>query len=45
MYDGETGILEAGAAEFGPVPVICAPPLRLAGADDDDEDTIVRGID
>ncbi|MDN3249607.1 MULTISPECIES: hypothetical protein [unclassified Streptomyces] len=44
MYDGETGIPQAGAAESGPAPVICAPPLRLAGADDD-EDTIVRGID
>lgn len=46
MYDGGNGILDTGAAALGPATVICAPPLRLAGADDDEEEeTIVRGID
>ncbi|MFJ4717490.1 hypothetical protein [Streptomyces sp. NPDC088785] len=40
------GFREIDMAVFGLVPV-GAPPLRLAGADEDDEDepVIVRGID
>ncbi|WP_330242533.1 hypothetical protein [Streptomyces sp. NBC_00525] len=39
---------EIDMAVFGMVPVGTAPPLRLAGADSDDDTeffTIVRGID
>jgi hypothetical protein len=42
-----TGFREIDMAVFGLVPVL-APPLRLAGADehdDEDEPAIVRGID
>jgi hypothetical protein len=53
MHDGSEGFRQAGVRETdrvasGLVPVGVAPPLRLAGTDDDeDEDglTIVRSID
>ncbi len=43
----QIGLREAEAAVLELVPVGIAPPLRLAGADEDDEDgpTIVRSID
>lgn len=45
---GRTGLLEAETSVWEAVPVGVAPPLRLAGAEgDEDEDgpTIVRSID
>lgn len=45
MHDGRDEFREIDMAVFGMVPV-GAPPLRLAGADEDeDEFTIVRSID
>ncbi|CAL9667851.1 hypothetical protein [Streptomyces sp. Tu 3180] len=45
MNDGDHRTPDSDAAGSGPAAVICAPPLRLAGVDDDEETTIVRGID
>lgn len=46
MDHGREEFREIEAAVFGMVPVRAAPPLRLAGADEDDADfTIVRSID
>ncbi|MFF4020802.1 hypothetical protein [Streptomyces sp. NPDC001843] len=45
MYDGGNLVRDPDTVSSGPAPVISAPPLRLAGADDDEEETIVRGID
>ncbi|MCF3131294.1 MULTISPECIES: hypothetical protein [Streptomyces] len=46
MRDGTEELREIEMALFGMVPVGLVPTLRLAGADDDeDEDTIVRSID
>ncbi|CAL9326499.1 MULTISPECIES: hypothetical protein [Streptomyces] len=47
MRDGTEEYCEIDMAVFGMVPVGAAPPLRLAGADEDDDEflTIVRSID
>ncbi|MEV7415201.1 hypothetical protein [Streptomyces sp. NPDC089919] len=47
MFDVKEEFLEVEMAVFGMVPVGVAPPLRLAGAEEDDTEfiTIVRGID
>jgi len=44
MYDGKN-LLQEPDTRARPAPVVCAPPLWLAGADDDEEEHIVRGID
>ncbi|WP_458246988.1 condensation domain-containing protein [Streptomyces sp. MAI_2237] len=40
-----THVPRSGAAASATRPAPGAPPLRLAGAEDDEDDTIVRGID
>ncbi|MEU9376993.1 hypothetical protein AB0D94_24905 [Streptomyces sp. NPDC048255] len=46
MYRISEEFQEVEMVVFGMVPVRVAPPLRLAGADEDEaEFTIVRGID
>jgi hypothetical protein len=46
VYDITEDFREIEMAVFGMVPVGMAPPLRLAGVEEDDaEFTIVRGID
>jgi len=46
MRDGTEELREIEMALFGMVPVGLVPPLRLAGADDDEDDaTIIRSID
>ncbi|MGF1430193.1 hypothetical protein [Kitasatospora sp. LaBMicrA B282] len=45
MYDTREELHEIELGVFGLVPLRAAPTLHLAGADEEEDDAIVRGID
>ncbi|MFJ9721250.1 hypothetical protein ACIRP3_00670 [Streptomyces sp. NPDC101209] len=45
MHDDAHTFRDPARPRPQPAPAPGAPPLRLAGAEDDEDDTIVRGID